>query len=221
MEGHRFLSYTGTAAIRIVPALLALISVATAASAQSLPASFTRLQAAIGNVAQARPDEESTVSAIAVDAVALQAASSKIPVADREEFARSINYQTVLLERAMSAPEPEAAAILRDVSADFTLKRTAAAGMGAGSAFPGRVRIRVETLRSGQGVTGYVIALNPVRWRQAVPMYRLPSLSPAAGAVPPGRYQVSASINNAVVASDVIGIGLAAENEVRIQLAVP
>lgn len=221
MESDRFLPQSGAAAVMRCLMALALIATPAIASAQSLPESFTRLQSAIGSVAQTQPEQEATVSTIAVDAVALQAASSKIPAADRAEFARSLAYQSALLEQATSAPDAEANAILRDVSADLAVKRLAGTQMAAGSSFPGRVRIRVETLRSGQAVTGYVIALNPVRWRQAEPMYRLSTLSPASGAVPPGRYEVSARLNNAVVARDVIGIGLAAEDQMRIQLAVP
>src|SRR4029450_10721053 len=139
---------------------------------------------------------------------------------DAPEFARSMRYNAQLLGLATSAPDAEAAVILADVADDLEVKRGAASGMAAGSGFPGRGRGRGGDKRNGEEVTGYKITLSPVRWRNGEPMYRLDNLSPAAGEVPPGRYEVAAILNDQVKAKEIFRIGLAANNVSNLELPV-
>jgi hypothetical protein len=198
-----------------------LMLVPQPAKAQSVAASFTQFQARLGEAAAAKPSQEQLLSRISQDAFALQIASPKIKTTDAPDFARSLSYNAELLAEASRASDEDAAAILVDVSDDLEVKRSAAASMGISSSFPGRVRVRVSTLRNGQAVAGYVVTLNTVRWQAGQPMYRLPNLSPAAGEVTPGRYLVSAILNGLVMASDVFRVGLSAEDETKIELPVP
>lgn len=191
------------------------------AQAQTAEGSFSVLQEKLGLAAAAKPAHEQLLARISQDAFALQIVLPRIRPTDEPEFARSISYNAALLDRARYAPDTEATAILADVADDLEVKRLAASGMGASSTFPGRIRVRVHTIRNGQPVAGYRITLNPVRWRSQEPMYRLPNLSPASGEVPPGRYEVAAIQANVVKAREIFRIGLAAEDEVTIELPVP
>jgi len=189
--------------------------------AQTLAASFTRIQQGLDQAAVAKPAQEPVLTKIAQDAFALQVASARISPADAPEYARSLLFNAYLIEVAKNSTDEQAAPILADVSEDLHTKRQAAAAMGAASTFPGRVRVRVSTIHNGRPLGGYVVTLSPKRWTGPDPMYRLPALSPASGEVAPGRYVVSALRDNAVQASDTFQIGLAAEDEIEIQLPVP
>jgi hypothetical protein len=202
-------------------ALLIALALGGPAGAQSLDDSFTRLQQGLGRLTAAHPEQGRALAGIGRDAVALQAVSGRIRDSDAADFARSIGYDAELLARAVEAGNPEAASIIGDVALDLRVKRSAGSGMGAGSAFPGRVSVRVVTLRMGKSAPGYVIGLNPVGWSGREPMFRLPKLSPASGSVPPGRYEVSARAGGSTVARDIVRIGLAAEDDVAIELPVP
>jgi len=206
--------------IQVALSTVAFLS-ASPSAAQGVEASFANLQEKLGQAAAAKPTQEQLLSRISQDAFALQMVLPQIRPADEPEYARSIEHDARLLEQARTAAEPEAAAILADVADDLEVKRLASSGMGAGSAFPGRIKVRVKTLRNGQAAPGYRITLNPVRWRNQEPMYRLPSLSPASGDVPPGKYEVAALQDNVVKAREVFRVGLAAEDEVTIELSVP
>lgn len=198
------------------------VTISSAAAAQTVAASFERLQHSIGEAASSNPSQEHLLIRIAEDTVALQVAAPTIKDEDRAEFARSMDYNAQLLEQAAIASEQDSAAILADVADDLEVKRMAGSGMGVASAFPGRVKVHVVTIRNGQSAPGYVITLNPVRWGDKEPMYRLSSLTPAAaGEVPPGRYEVSAILQNSIQARAVFRVGLAAEDEMRLELPVP
>jgi hypothetical protein len=192
----------------------------TGADAQTAPEAFAKLQDALGKAMDALPDDPQ-IESMFEKAVAIQIASQRLTATDEPDYARSLDHDAELLEEAIAATGTEREAILTDVLADLNIKQNAGAGMGAGSSFPGRVTVRVTTRRGTSSIPGYVIKLNPIRWRESDPMFRLPVLSPASGNVPPGRYEVSAMLNGQTVTSDVFRIGLASENDMRIDLSVP
>lgn len=201
-------------------ALFCTVTLMPQAGAQDAARSFGRLQDAIGKSMAELPEDE-RITKIFEDAVALQAASSRLSPDDIGDYVRSLDHDTQLLEAALDSSGPERDAILADVAEDLEIKRSAGNGMGAGSSFPGRVSIRVTTRRGVDAVPGYVIGLNPMRWRGQQPMFRLPILSPASGSVPPGRYEVIALRDGRPVARDIVRIGLAAEDTMEIDLPVP
>lgn len=209
--------------MRVVTSTWALFCVATLipqAAAQDAALSFGRLQDAIGKAIVELP-EDKRIDKIFEDAVALQAASSRLSPDEVGDYVQSLDHDAQLLQAALDASEPERDAILADVAEDLEIKRSAGNGMGAGSSFPGRISIRVTTRRGVDAVPGYVIGLNPMRWRGQQPMFRLPLLSPASGSVPPGRYEVIALRDGQTVARDIVRIGLAAEDTMEIDLPVP
>jgi hypothetical protein len=208
-------------AMRVAFATCLAAAAPSAAAAQQVEASFGTLQEKLGDAAAAKPAQEQILSRISQDAFALQVAAPKIAAADAPDFARSMSYNATLLGLASKSSDSEAAAIFADVADDLEVKRAAASGMAASSTFPGRVKVRIATLRNGSAVTGYTITLSPVRWQSAEPMFRLPSLSPSGGEVPPGRYEVAAVLNDQVKVKQIHRIGLAAEDLVNIQLPVP
>jgi hypothetical protein len=227
MEDQRGLEFAGTATImRAAGALqLTIFGLAVAAApppapAQTAATSFGRLQQAVGDAMTALPDDP-RVGAIYDSALAIQMASPKLIAADEPDFARSLNHDAELLERAGAASGEARDALLAAVADDLNIKRSAGAGMGAGSTFPGRVALRVVTWRNGKAVNGYVVTLSPMMWAAADPMFRLPTLSPASGNVPPGRYRISAATGGKVVASEVVRIGLDADDVTNIELPVP
>lgn len=189
--------------------------------AQTVPGSFAQLQQALGETAVAKPRQGLILDRIAEDTLALQTVAPQIRSADRVEFARSLNYNAWLVDQAANEDEAEAADILADVADDLEVKRLAVSTSGTAAAFTGRVHVRVVTLRNGLPAPGYIVTLNPIRWVSREPMYRLPTLSPAAGDVPPGRYEIAAIRQDSVQAKGVFRVGLAAEDEVSIELPVP
>ncbi|WP_380780411.1 hypothetical protein [Sphingomonas sp. R86520] len=198
-----------------------LCIVAVPARAQSLEPSFDKLGEAIGQVIATLPEDDESLNAVQIDTSALREAASRITPADVPAYGRALDYDAELLETAARAPARERAAIVADVAQDLSIKRQAGAGMGSGTTFKGRIAVRVVTRRGTIAVPGYVIALNPVRWSGATPMYRLPRLSPADALVPPGRYEVLALLAGACVARDVVPIGLFGDDRVDIDLPVP
>jgi len=199
---------------------LALLAAAPVA-AQDIESSITHLQENLGKAAAAKPSQAALTSRINQDVFALQVVAPQMRAADAADYARSMEHNSWLLDRARTASDAEAAAILADVAADLDVKRQASSGMGASSSFTGKIKVHVRTLRNGQPAPGYRITLSPVRWALAEPMFRLPQLTPhASGNVPPGRYLISAIEGNAIKASETFGLGLGAEDEMTIDLPV-
>lgn len=200
----------------------ATLCLSAPASAQSVAEAFGAMQDSIGRARAAMP-EDARVRRIFAQVVYLQGLSPRLRPEDAPDFARSLRHDAALLDEAVAATEAERAEILADVEADLEVKQSAGAGLGAGTAFPGRVAVTVVTRRRGSlaDAPGYVITMNPVRWRGREPMFRLPRLSPATARVPPGRYEVVAFDGNSRVAGDILRIGLDAEDDVTVELPVP
>ena len=206
---------------RIVIGLSLLASAAAAQPSPELVASFTALQTELGEVTSSTQQQDQLLQEIASNAIAVQSVAFRIEPDGRAAFARSISYNATLLTEAQRASPAQATLILGEVADDLRIKRASAASMGASTSFPGRVTVMVTTVRGANAVNGYEITLNPVLWRGQEPMYRLTSLSPATGTVPPGRYEVSALKNGAVANRNIYRIGLDADDVIKIQLPVP
>jgi hypothetical protein len=183
---------------------------------------FANLQEALLEVGAASPEQRDEIRPLLRDVTRLRSvAMNRMPAEQEGDYARSIQFNADLLAQASHAPRELREAILSDVAADLRLKVSAAASPGIGSTFNGRVPIRVTTRRGSADVNGYTITLNPVRYRGSEPFFRLAGLSPAEGVVPPGRYEIMATLAGTVRARDVVPIGLNAEDRMDIDLPVP
>ena len=165
------------------------------------------------------PVEERLLFELSGDVERLYRFSQTIAQVDVADYSRSLSYDAELLESA--AEIPDRSAIIQDVADDIHIKQPTLMRDLSIPIVTGRVVVRVVTKRGTVPVPGYVVTLNPVRWRGRDPMFRLPELSPSVGSVPPGRYEIAARREGSIVAKDVVRVGLASEKYVKIDLPVP
>lgn len=225
MEDCRFLCRARSAKLTagwIAPIAACLVLAAPdQADAQELAEAFGEIGEAVGELMVEMPEDDRSLDAMQRDLMTLRMSSEQIAPEAEQDYALALSHNAQLLEAATQAEGLERAALIADVEHDIAIKRFATIGMNAGTGFNGRISVRVVTMRGTASVPGYVIELNPVRWTGTDPMYRLASLSPSMGQVPPGRYEVIAKQGGVQVARDVMLIGVSGENTVELQLPVP
>jgi hypothetical protein len=190
-------------------------------AASRLQAAFGELQRAIANARASAPDQRLKIREIAGLATVLQSRARLIPSAAATDYARSINHQAAVLAGIGELAAADRVTAIAEVADDLGVKSDLGPGSGAGSRNPGYVAVKVVTKRLGGEVKGYSVTLNPVRYRHRAPFYRLGPLTPSSGLVTPGRYEVAAWRNGAIAARDIYRIGLHAEDEFIVELAIP
>lgn len=214
----------------VLCAAFALLSqVAAHAMAQTLDQAFFTLQTALGGLdektgkATMSASDEAIISNLKEKVNAIQLQAGDLNNEEKKLYARSLIHDARLVTEASASNQAsDAKKILADVQADLDLKSAARAGMGMASRFNGSVSISVNTIRDNKQVSGYVVALNPLRYKGSTPFIRFPrTSSPVAGVAPPGRYEMIALLDGHAVRSEVVDIGLAAQDSVTIDFPVP
>ncbi len=225
MEDCRFLRPARSA--RLKAGLVACIAACAALTspsksvAQDLDEAFGEVGEAVGDLIVEMPEDDRSLDAVQRDLASLRMSSVRIAPEAAEDYAKAMSHNAALLEAAAQAQGFERAALIADVEKDIAIKRFASNGMNAGGTFNGRISVRIVTMRGTAPAPGYVIELNPMRWTGIAPMYRLASLSPSAGRVPPGRYEVIASQGGERVARGIFLIGVSGDDTVELELPVP
>ncbi|WP_332862025.1 hypothetical protein [Janthinobacterium svalbardensis] len=163
------------------------------------------------------------LSSIQKNANAIQAAAGGLSAEEREPYARTLLFDADLLRAATKETDAAAAReMLTQVDADLKIKASATAGMGMASRFNGRVVVNVVTLRSGQVVPDLVIILNPLAYKGTTPFIRFKKLSsPSSGSAPPGRYRLITMQSGEQRSTEVVDIGLDAQDDITLEVQVP
>lgn len=204
---------------------LAMCSLAQLAWGQSLDQALFRLQKASSDVADKplTPLQKPILESIQSNINVIQSRTSQLPDEDKSLYSRSLRHNANLLDLAAKESDSgKANGLLAEVEADLKIKSSAQVGMAMASRFNGRVSVSVNTWKSGNMVSGYIINLNPMYYAGTAPFIRLEKQSsPAAGKAPPGRYYLIAVKDGIRVSKEIVQIGLNAQDVAEFDVQIP
>jgi hypothetical protein len=130
-----------------------------------------------------------------------------------DAFEQGMNANALVLKNAAAKPDdPASIAIVNDVLADLSIKTEHINSVTQVSAFAySEVTIEVRTKTSdGREVNGYFIGFSPNhKSGDKDPMFSFNNpTSPSSGSLPPGRYEMTVTLNNQIVQRQQVSIGI-------------
>jgi hypothetical protein len=144
-----------------------------------------------------------------------------------ENFLITMNHNKELLQTAADDPSGKLSAeLVGYVEEDLVIKsnyiRDRSGQASISAAIYSEVAVDVRTMKNGGEIDGYFIGFSPRHMAGSDPLIKFNNpTNPSEGALPPGRYEMMAMLNNQVVQRQEVSIGILGQQGKTIICLVP